>query len=126
MTTSERRRRGTCYLSGKMSGLPDHGAAAFTEGELLLREVGWEVINPLTCWKPNGIATDGGDWEEHLRWDLIAMLSKCEAVVTLNNWRYSRGAKLEVATAAAIGMPRYTLYQALGRTRRPSRLRLAS
>ena len=64
-----------------------------------LRAVGWEVVSPLHCPKPKGLGTGGADWAEHLRYDLVAMLSKCDVIVTLPSWRYSRGARLEVATA---------------------------
>lgn len=86
------------YVSGKMTGLPDHGAAKFAEATSRLRAAGYTVISPSEM--------DGGkplEWHEYLRRDL-RLLSEVDAIALLDNWRDSRGAQLEVLVALRLGM----------------------
>ncbi len=91
------------YLSGKMSNLPDHGFGLFEKATKDLRDKGFKVVSPHEL--------DGGDvsqtWTYYLKRDLKAMLD-CSAVVVLDNWTDSKGAKLEVSTAQQLELPIYT------------------
>lgn len=86
------------YISGGMTGIPQHNFPAFNAAEALLKKAGFEVENPAK----NGIVP-GWAWEDYLRLDLKLMLD-CDAVATLDGWIDSRGAWLEVSTARALGM----------------------
>lgn len=86
------------YLSGPMTGQPDHNLPAFNEAAVLLEECGYTVINPAA----HGVGEL--TWEQYLRRDLRWLLD-CEGVATLLGWTTSRGAKLEVHVARELGMP---------------------
>jgi chloramphenicol 3-O-phosphotransferase len=81
-----------------MTGLPDLNFPAFNAAAQRLRDFGHEVVNPAEF--------DQGDeptWESCMRKD-IAQLVECDAVATLEGWKASRGAQLEVHIAAQLGM----------------------
>ncbi|MGH3442016.1 MAG: DUF4406 domain-containing protein [Nitriliruptorales bacterium] len=101
----------TTYLSGPMSGYEDNNLPVFHAAAAKLREAGWEVVNPaeLDTHDP-----EVGGWEQYLRRDLRAIVRDCDSMVTLPGWHASRGATLEVHVARALGMPVFTLAQALG------------
>lgn len=86
------------YISGGMTGLPNHNFPAFDAEAALWAAAGYEVENPAD----KGIV-DGWSWEEYLRYDLKKLLD-CDMVVTLPGWENSRGANLEVYVARSLGM----------------------
>ena len=79
-----------------------------------LAELGYEVLNPKdvpAC--PDGSCTllphekEKGwehSWKCFLRYDLAAMLQNCDTILMLDGWEDSHGARLEMSTAAAVGM----------------------
>ena len=78
------------YISGKISGLPPQTAIKrFAEAENLLREQGYNPINPLR----NGFPPDGKEGERMLG-DLVALMG-CDAIFMLDGWTESQGAKIE-------------------------------
>lgn len=87
------------YLSGPMTGLPDHNFPAFEAARLQLRAEGFEVLCPAEAGK-----VDGWAWEQYLRRDLRMVLD-AEAVIVLPGWEKSRGARLETHVAEGLGMP---------------------
>lgn len=87
------------YISGQMSGIADHNFPAFNYAAHQLRQVGYQVENPAE----KGLV-DGWDWNTYLKFDLRRML-ECDGVATLLGWRKSPGARLEVRTARAVGIP---------------------
>lgn len=87
------------YVSGGMTGLPEHNFPAFQAAAAELRAAGYDVEDP----SDKGLV-DGWSWSDYLRWDL-GVLVKCEQVATLPGWTRSRGARLEVRVAKALGMP---------------------
>jgi len=88
------------YVSGPMTGLPNHNFPAFHAAAARLREAGWEVINPAENF---GGRTDLPR-ETYLRADVI-LVAQCEAMALLPGWQESRGAKLEYLLARELGMP---------------------
>ncbi len=100
------------YLAGPMTGLPFHNFKAFFDAEdSLVRIHDWDVVNParnrggddfLTAYANH--EADPKPWEWYLKVDLCAMLS-CDAVITLPNWAYSKGAQFEVEVARRVGIP---------------------
>lgn len=99
----------TIYISGPMAGYPNHNRAEFKEAANKLRRVGFEVLNPLD----NGLG-EGLAWDAYLRADL-KMVCDATALALLPGWEASRGARLEVATAHALGMTSLPLAVWLGR-----------
>lgn len=89
--------RSKIYVSGKMRGLPDHGFALFNDASARLRAEGFEVFNPAEN-------PEQPSWEEYMKYDL-ANLVKCDFVYVLDNWRDSRGARIEVRLARELKIP---------------------
>lgn len=88
----------TVYLSGAISGLKKSAVAKdFAEAETRLKLMGFGVVSPLS----NGLS-EKDSWEEHMRAD-IAMMMGCNAVYIVNNIATSKGAKLELSIAKALG-----------------------
>lgn len=90
------------YISGKISGLSkDEYETHFREAEKKLETTGHSVINPA---KVNGMLPDDTSYEEYMKMSMC-MLSMCDAIYMLDNWRDSPGAKKELEAAMANGMP---------------------
>lgn len=86
------------YISGKISGLESEVAKSkFLASESLLRSIGMTPVNPL----------EGADlsntWEQHMVRD-IELLMGCNAILLLDNWNESRGARIEKLIAEERGM----------------------
>lgn len=108
---SELTRMPTLYISGPMTGYPDHNFPMFDWVEAALQHVGYRTLNPAT----KGIVPDW-TWEDYLRHDLRQVLD-ADGVAVLDGWECSRGARLEVTTAQALGIPvmSWTLWRDRGR-----------
>lgn len=78
------------YISGQIIGLCEIEAEKRFQGaEELLKAIGLKPVNPLN----NGLPKDAS-WNDHMARD-IQILSDCEAIFMLSNWRESRGARIE-------------------------------
>jgi hypothetical protein len=96
------------YLAGPMTGLPDFNYPTFIATAQRMRRAGFYIVNPAE----NGLPPDA-PWAAHMRRDLHAMLD-CQGVALLPGWENSKGAKLEVGVAQAIGMPVRSVAEWLG------------
>jgi nucleoside 2-deoxyribosyltransferase len=87
------------YLAGPMTGLPEYNYPAFFAAEQALKERGFAVLNPASSF--------GGDVnlprEYYLR-SAISMLLQADAVMLLDGWEKSKGAKLEREIAFELGL----------------------
>lgn len=105
------------YISGCMTGMPDHNRQAFNAAAERLRAKGHFVINPVELSALFGsqekiaIAFEAlnhaWDWKLHkqlrdavMSADLAAVRS-CDAIYLLRGWETSKGAKRELAEAIA-------------------------
>lgn len=87
------------YISGKISGLLyEEVEAKFQAAEDLLMCLDMEAINPLK----NGLER-GSSWENHIVRDIEIMLS-CDAVLLLEDWVHSKGARIEKTVAEEAGL----------------------
>lgn len=86
------------YISGPMSGIPESNYPAFNAAAQELRERGYDVVNPAEI-----VADSGTAWEDFMRADIAALLN-CDTVYVLKGYENSRGAKLELTIAQALGM----------------------
>lgn len=88
------------YLSGPMTGLPEHNYPAFTDAAAALREAGHDVLNPAE--------TAGGvthlERSTYLSVD-VGYVQAAEGIVLLPGWTESKGAKLEVVLADSFDKP---------------------
>lgn len=106
------------YLAGPMRGYEDYNFKAFFAAESALKDMGHVPINPARHDREIGFNehVDIAD-QEYLRnalaWDL-GQVCRCDGVVVLAGWRKSLGARAEVATARAIGIPIYILVRKAG------------
>jgi nucleoside 2-deoxyribosyltransferase len=91
----------TIYIAGPMSGYKNFNYDAFNAAAEVLREAGYHVLNPAEF--------DGGGQDDsfhnYMRKDLSIIIAEAEAVVCLQDWETSAGAKNEVTVARAIGIP---------------------
>ncbi|WP_053958368.1 DUF4406 domain-containing protein [Sulfobacillus thermosulfidooxidans] len=94
------------YLSGPMSGLPDFNYPAFHAMASQLRTRGYVVINPAESGTP-----PGWEYADYLRHDLVQLVEHAEGVALLPGWRTSRGSRVEVMVAEALGLPVASLNQ---------------
>lgn len=100
------------YVSGPMTGHPEHNFPAFRAAAAQLRAAGYAVLDP----SDKGIIP-GFEWEDYLRLDIKQMLD-CDGVATLPGWIYSRGASLEVHVARALSMKAFPVEHWLAEARR--------
>lgn len=89
----------TIYIAGPMSGLPELNHPAFNAAAQELRDIGFDVVNPVDICKDKS-----AKWSDCMRAD-IAALVECDSIVLLPGWENSRGAQLELSIAKALGMP---------------------
>lgn len=101
------------YIAGPMRGIPGFNFPAFHDAAKRLRSWGHEVVSPAAhdegdgfdftaCTGNEDLAALGFSLRDALMWDL-AQVAECDAVYLLYGWDRSRGAKAELATAAALG-----------------------
>ncbi|WP_164886794.1 DUF4406 domain-containing protein [Piscinibacter defluvii] len=86
------------YISGPMSGMPEHNFPAFNAEAARLRQLGYDVVNPVDV-NPD----PGTPWKMCLRADLREMLT-CDTVALLPGWQISDGAHLELHVAHRVGI----------------------
>ena len=91
------------YIAGKITG-QENFKSLFQKAELKLRIEGHICMNP-------AILSKGFEWDEYMK-VCFAMISICDAVYMLNNWRDSQGARTE--HAYAIKNNKKIIYQADG------------
>lgn len=84
------------YISGPMSGLPEYNYPLFNQVAAILRDLGYEVVNPAE--QPQ-VTT----WEDYMRQD-IKLLMDCNSMVLLDGAHASKGAMLEMQIAGAVGI----------------------
>ena len=78
------------YVAGKITDNPDY-MEQFAEAEKALKLAGHAVMNPT-------ILPPGFEHHEYMK-VCFSMIDVCDAVYVLNNWRDSKGAKMEVEYA---------------------------
>lgn len=100
------------YVAGPMSGIPDLNYPAFQRAAVRLRASGYEVLSPAEInadADKHAPAFGSPDYLQHWRACMrrdIAQLVTCDAIALLPGWERSRGAKLELMVADALGMRR--------------------
>lgn len=86
------------YISGPMSGLPRLNFPAFNIAAVRLRNLRWEVVNPVE------INSDPeAHWLHCIADDLRAM-EGCTAICMLPGWEASFGARIERLAAEKLGL----------------------
>ncbi|UPU15984.1 purine trans deoxyribosylase [Stenotrophomonas virus Jojan60] len=105
------------YLAGPMRGIEEFNFPLFLAvGEYLEREWNFEVFNPAQHDIDRGfdfsgydgtedLSDTGFDLRQSLGDDLEFVAREADLVVVLDGWERSKGARAEVATALALGIP---------------------
>jgi hypothetical protein len=91
------------YIAGPMSGLPEYNYPAFHAAEADLRAAGHYVLNPARN-------PECDSWEGYMR-AAIRQVIQADAVAFLPGSHNSRGARLELTIAAALGMEAKPLHE---------------
>ena len=86
------------YIAGPMSNLPGLNFPAFHAAAARLRALGYEVVNPAEI---NADPTAG--WLACMKAD-IKQLVDCDGIALLPGWEKSKGARIEHALAAGLGL----------------------
>ena len=87
------------YVAGPMTGLPELNFPAFHAAALMLRERGWDVVNPAELNPSPEIK-----WADAMKSDIAALVT-CDAIFMLPGWQKSKGALLEHRIAVDLFMP---------------------
>lgn len=82
------------YISGKISGTSDY-MQRFQTAENLLRERGFEVINPA---RTNATLPESTTWEEYMS-VCLTLLAMSDAIYMLEGYEQSPGAMIELDQA---------------------------
>jgi hypothetical protein len=79
------------YISGPITGIKDNNRVNFMHAEYRLKDLGYEVVNPLIIAKdmPNN-----SNWIDYMKVDIKALMD-CDAIYMLKGWEKSKGATLE-------------------------------
>ncbi|TWP23506.1 DUF4406 domain-containing protein [Apibacter muscae] len=86
------------YIAGKVSGEPyEVCKAKFNHRAELLRAQGYEVVNPME------IVPKESNWREAMN-ICIRAITECQAYFMLEDWRLSRGAKIELNLMLGLGL----------------------
>jgi hypothetical protein len=96
------------YLSGKITDFKFF-KKKFTLARQQLENAGYVVCDPTTFELSEYIS-----WSEAMKYDIRCML-QCDGVATMDNWRDSRGAKIEVQLARNMEMPVFSVKQWIAR-----------
>ena len=87
------------YISGKITEQPNF-KDYFEKAEKKLYSKGHTVINPCK------VEFDGLGYGEYLQIDML-LITFCDAIYMLKNWKTSKGAKAELRYAEALGKKVY-------------------
>lgn len=113
------------YLAGPMRGLPAFNFPAFHDAARQLRAAGHEVFSPAerdnaVGFDPAGLCGTNSELDEAgfsvrdaLGVDLAWVCAEADGVALLDGWERSLGVAAEVATARALGLPVYSLWELL-------------
>ncbi len=86
------------YVAGPMTGLPESNYPAFNAAAAILREQGFDVVNPAE----NNLPADS-TWQDYMRVALRQEVA-CDVVFLLPGWKRSRGARIEHHVARGLGL----------------------
>lgn len=85
------------YISGAITNNPNY-KKDFAIAEKSLKEQGYKVFNPASLGE-----VDGWTWKDYMKRD-IKQLMECDAILLLDNWVNSKGARLEAIIAKNLGL----------------------
>ncbi len=88
---------GKVYIAGKVSNMKRFEALYhFNQAESHLKAAGYKVVNPMKLVDPDT------PWEKAMKICITALLTNCDKICLLDNWRQSKGAVMEHSLAKAL------------------------
>lgn len=96
--------RGAVFLSGPMTGIPEHNVPAFERATERARNTGFHIISPVELFRN----TFGEHWLTQPRKAYlyaayaVLMDPHTEGIMVLPGWEYSEGSYAEVVMAASL------------------------
>jgi len=106
------------YIAGKVTGEDQEQCITkFQNAKDLVEIMGYEAVNPLEVvgdWKT--------PWNEAMK-KCIKALADCDVILMLDDWNFSKGAKLELQIALALGLDIHYKAEKLTPIRDPKRPR---
>ena len=97
------------YVAGPMTGIPQHNFKAFDAAVERLRLDGWSVYSPVEIGWLCGVNTydneepDAETYRRLIRAELAALV-QCDAIYLLKGFESSKGTRLELEVALALGL----------------------
>lgn len=95
------------YIAGPMRGLPEFNYPAFNRAEFVLRNLGYEVVNPAKMGDKYGTADElnaNKDLLDRLMHEELEAIAGCHAIYLLRGWERSFGARQELQLALMLGL----------------------
>lgn len=86
-----------CYIAGMITGLDNH-KELFEKAKREVISLGLIPVSPLEI-----NHSENSSWNDFMKEDLKVMLT-CENVYVINNYRYSKGAMIEVNLATVLAI----------------------
>ena len=98
-------RRPVVYISGAITNASEEKRGMFEMAERLYTDAGFFAINPMKL----HLNVNKHEWYHYMRIDVIVLLlmfkdKRTKIVCALEGWEQSRGAKIEVEMARALGI----------------------
>jgi hypothetical protein len=91
------------YIAGPMTGKPEWNYPKFFKIERELNNLGYQnILNPAS----NPKDPEKTPWSEFIQ-DALQMVIRSNALVFMDDWTQSRGARIEMAVARALGLPTF-------------------
>ena len=94
------------FIAGPMRGYENYNFKKFDYTEELLKRLGFDVVNPARIsrkFKEKDVNSDIAVYNKMV--DMQQEAEKtCNAILLLDGWQWSEGARLEVKTAASLDM----------------------
>ena len=107
----------SAYLAGPMRSIKEFNVPAFRRATKILRDAGWEVTSPHELDESAGYFWEGFTGHENLaeyNFNLVERLTEdihaigaVDAVILLDGWAHSSGARAEASFAWAVGKTVY-------------------
>lgn len=101
----------TFYLSGPMTGLPEYNYPHFNAVAKQLRSQGMKILSPAEVDGGEQVTNGEAEKKPYSYWLKSAMRMMCEAdaIIMLEGWTQSKGARAELDFALDCGLPAYRL-----------------
>lgn len=92
------------YLSGPMTGYPEYNYPEFERVKKILEKQGYRIESPHEC-EPEPEGTPENELWEKMMLKCMKKMENCTAIILMEGWPESRGARRELEYAIHHGWP---------------------